>query len=143
MLRSILQCKLRSFLRLSLGMHGHFLIFPIYAVVFVCPWSLRSGSPRGKKQKMKGGKSNGPLNPLEVKWGVRGWLATMKGDETMAARLFACTSVVRHSNHRSGHRFPIFEGQGPFVPTLPPTGCVLAAPENLNSCLPHGWVMAG
>lgn len=133
MLRLLLQCKCRSFLRLSLGIQGHFLIFPIYAVVFACPQSLRSGSLRGKKQKMKRGKSTGLLNPLKVKWGITGLL------EIRAACLFVCTSVVRSTNQGSGHRSPTFGGQGPFLPNLAPTGCVLVAPENLNSCLPHGW----
>lgn len=133
MLRLILQCKCRSFLRLSLGMQGHFLIFPIYAAVFACPQSLRSGSPRGEKQKMKRGKSIGPLNPVKVKWGITGLL------ETRAACLFVCTSRVRSTNQGSGHRSPTLGGQSPFLPTLVPIGCVLVAPENLNSCLPLGW----
>lgn len=43
---------------------------------------------KGEKAKNEGRKKQWPFNPLEVKWGVRRWLATVRGDETMAVCLF-------------------------------------------------------
>lgn len=121
MLGTGLRCNLMTshFLSLSAGMLGHFLIFPVYAVVLsILVFNVWLPKRKKTKYEARGERNTGSFKSPERHFSQRGrGLQQCRGGGTvMAACLLVCTSVIRCNNQPSEHRSLIFRG----IPFCPP-----------------------
>lgn len=124
---------------LSWALSSHFLVFPMYTVVFQCP-VFDVWLPKGEKNEKwrEGRKSTGPLNHLTISSARGEGLETVGRGSAMATCLFVCISLIRSSNQWSEYWSLLF-GKRVLLPIPVQTSCEEAA---LRSCaqLPATWL---